>query len=107
MLTKSNGLDNTVKEIVGTGAYIMPFERIPPNWWNVYNLLKHDKYNNLEKATLKNTLKAVGGLYWLIANYSLLLTLPLYDGMKKVFFSSTLFRSLPKAKAVSLSLIKI
>jgi len=106
LLTKSNGLKNAVTEIRGLGAYIMPFERIPPKWWNAYNLLKHDKYNNLEKATLENALKAVGGLYWLIASYSPLInTTPVHFG--KVFFSSALFQSRPKDEALSLSLMKI
>jgi len=106
LLTKSTDLKNAVTEIRGLGAYIMPFERVPPNWWKAYNLLKHDKYNNLEKATLENTLKATGGLFWLIAIYSPLInTTPVY--MDKVFFSSALFNNRPKAEALSLSLMKI
>jgi len=106
LLTKSNSLKEAVTEIRGLGAYIMPFERVPPNWWNAYNLIRHDKYNNLEKATLENALKAVGGLFWLIASYSRLInTTPVY--MDKVFFSSALFNIRPKEEALSLSLTKI
>lgn len=48
------------------GAYIKPFERVHPEWWQSHNLLKHDKYNNLKKATLQNALKASSALFWLV-----------------------------------------
>lgn len=50
-------------------SYIMPFETKHPEWWNCYNLLRHDKYANLKKATLRNALKALGALFLLI-NYN-------------------------------------
>jgi hypothetical protein len=50
--------------------YIMPFEQSHPPWWQCYNSLKHDKYSNLEGATLRNALKATGALYWLIERNS-------------------------------------
>jgi hypothetical protein len=46
-------------------AYIVPFETARPEWWESYNLLRHDKYSSLTKANLTNTLKAVGSLFWL------------------------------------------
>lgn len=50
-------------------AFVMPFEDATPTWWDsCYNLLRHDKYNNLKKATLRNALKATAALYWLIDN---------------------------------------
>lgn len=48
--------------------FTMPFEEPYPDWWKSYNLLKHDKYNNLKSATLRNMLKATAGLFWLIDN---------------------------------------
>lgn len=47
-------------------AYVVPFERPMPKWWNSYNLLKHDKYSNLKNATLANALKTLGALFWLV-----------------------------------------
>ena len=47
-------------------AYIMPFETINSEWWESYNLLKHDKYSNLKRATLENALKASSALFWLV-----------------------------------------
>lgn len=51
-----------------SAIFTMPFEETYPCWWKSYNLLKHNKYNNLKMATLKNTLKATAGLFWLIDN---------------------------------------
>lgn len=51
-------------------AYILPFEEEKPQWWETYNLLKHDKYNHLKAANLGTTLKAIGALYWLVDNNS-------------------------------------
>lgn len=47
-------------------VYITPFKKVNPEWWESYNLLRHDKYNNLKKATLRNALKASGALFWLV-----------------------------------------
>ena len=44
-------------------AYIEPFETARPDWWDSYNLLKHNKYDSLTEANLTNTLKAVGALF--------------------------------------------
>lgn len=51
-------------------AYAMPFECENPEWWESYNLLRHDKYSSLKKANLKNSLKSLAGLYWLLQNIS-------------------------------------
>jgi len=51
-------------------AYVVPFEEPVPEWWQIYNALKHDKYSNLRKATLANALKALGGLFWLVEHNS-------------------------------------
>jgi hypothetical protein len=61
-LNKSMSLNTKTIEIVGLNAYTLPFKEDYPEWWNVYNKLKHDKYSNLKKATLKNALKALGAL---------------------------------------------
>jgi len=47
-------------------AYMCPFEELNAEWWESYNLLKHDKYSNLKKATLRNALKSLGALFWLV-----------------------------------------
>lgn len=51
-------------------AYIVPFETIHPEWWETYNLLKHDKYNNFERATFRQTLRACAGLFALVKSNS-------------------------------------
>jgi hypothetical protein len=33
-----------------------------PIWWNAYNKVKHERNNHFSKATLKNTLNAMGAL---------------------------------------------
>ncbi|MCJ7630998.1 hypothetical protein MUP77_01160 [Candidatus Bathyarchaeota archaeon] len=43
-----------------------PFIEENPNWWDIYNSLKHDKYDSLSRATLFETLICLGGLYWLL-----------------------------------------
>lgn len=47
-------------------AHLMPFEESNPQWWESYNLLRHDKYANLKKATLRTALKACSALFWLV-----------------------------------------
>lgn len=37
-----------------------------PDWWTDHNRIKHDRTNNFNKAHLKNTLNAVGGLFLLL-----------------------------------------
>jgi len=59
-------LDSAKVEIINFNAYFMPFEKEYPEWWKTYNLLKHEKYNNLKKATLETTLKLLGALFWLV-----------------------------------------
>jgi len=49
-------------------AYIMPFEEMNSDWWESYNNLRHDKYNHLKEATLRNAITSLGALYWLVYN---------------------------------------
>jgi hypothetical protein len=49
---------------------MMPFEEENPQWWENYNLLKHDKYNNIKVANLRTALKATSALFWLVDNNS-------------------------------------
>jgi len=61
------------------GAYFKPFEKTNakktnPEWWNTYNQLKHDKYDNRKKATLEAALKSLGALFWIVDNNSQLLS---------------------------------
>lgn len=59
-------LSTAMIKLEGSDAYTMPFEELHPKWWENYNLLKHDKYNNLKVATLRTALKASGALFWLV-----------------------------------------
>lgn len=52
------------------GVYMTPFEEANPEWWENYNRIRHDKYNNLKKATLRTALKASGALFWLVDSNS-------------------------------------
>jgi len=40
-------------------------EKNPPDWWNVYNLIKHDGINSKKEATLKNALNSLSALFLL------------------------------------------
>ena len=46
---------------------IQPFQgwanNVSPKWWQVYNDVKHDLFKNKKKATFKNTLEALSGLF--------------------------------------------
>ena len=53
-------------QLKGFDAYTMPFEKNNPEWWDSYNRLKHDKYNNLKRANLRTALKASSALFWLV-----------------------------------------
>lgn len=35
----------------------------PPIWWTAYNKVKHDRFKNITKANLENTLNALSGLF--------------------------------------------
>lgn len=37
-----------------------------PSWWNDYNLTKHKRDKNFDKASLKNVLQSLAGLYVLL-----------------------------------------
>lgn len=41
-----------------------PFKERFPAWWNIYNGLKHNKYDHLSKATLFETLNSLSALFW-------------------------------------------
>jgi len=69
-LNKSMNLSTKTVEIMGLNVYIQPFKEDYPEWWNVYNKLKHDKYSNLKKATMKNALKALAALTLLLYQLS-------------------------------------
>jgi len=65
-LGDAGNLKNAVIYIVDLEVFTKPFERVDPDWWESYNLLRHDKYNNLKKATLINALKSLSALFWLV-----------------------------------------
>jgi hypothetical protein len=48
-----------------------PFENYRSNdgWWNVYNKLKHNRFDHFEKANLVNVLNALGALFLLLTRY--------------------------------------
>jgi hypothetical protein len=39
----------------------------PPSWWSDYNAVKHDRERELPRATLKNVLEALAGVYVVVA----------------------------------------
>lgn len=60
---------NILKVPFGLSHYpvIQPFDQFSisngiPNWWNVYNNLKHEYYDKLHHATLDQAINALGGL---------------------------------------------
>jgi hypothetical protein len=72
-------LTTKIVQLIELEAYFKPYE--PTNtawsnieWWNTYNLLKHDKYSNRKKATLVSALKLLGALLCVIDNNSNLLS---------------------------------
>jgi len=78
-------LSSACTQLKGFDVYVMPFKE-DREWWKNYNLLRHDKYNNVKAATLRTALKAAGALFWLT------------DHNSKMFFfekpfSSSLFLS--------------
>lgn len=65
---------NTYYELSKKGIQVIPLRKTiypfkeweitrNPSWWETYNDIKHDRFKNLEKATLKSTLCALGGLF--------------------------------------------
>lgn len=53
-----------IKVLDNLSFVLNPFNQEAPNWWNVYNGLKHDKYDSLSKATLFEALISLGALFW-------------------------------------------
>jgi hypothetical protein len=55
-----------------------PFEDKRPGWWDAYNSTKHDLPDGFYKATLGNTIQALGALFILnhIGNILLMRTVP-------------------------------
>jgi hypothetical protein len=53
-----------VKLIDNPSTVLNPFNEQCPNWWKIYNGLKHDKYENLGNATLFEALNSLGALFW-------------------------------------------
>jgi hypothetical protein len=48
---------------------LCPFSKNPPpEWWDVYNVLKHDKYSSWMKANLLTALTCLAALFWLVNN---------------------------------------
>ena len=51
---------------------IKPFENyleICTGWWKIYNQLKHDRFNNFQKANLENTMRVLAALFVLLVSY--------------------------------------
>jgi len=48
---------------------ITPYKRYRIGWWKSYNLIKHNRVGNYSKATLKNTLNALAGLFLILVRY--------------------------------------
>ena len=56
--------------VIPAKRFIQPFgnwsNNVPPDWWIVYNHVKHDLFKNKEEATSKNILEALSGLFLLV-----------------------------------------
>ena len=68
----------------------------PPEWWSANNNVKHHRHNHFDKATLKNCLNSVAGLYISVlylykkqANEGKLLRLPRLFNVDNEFFGGT------------------
>jgi hypothetical protein len=60
--------DSHPVEILPLDIHIMPFrswasEKVPPNWWNVYNEIKHGGDNRSTNHNLLTALEALAALY--------------------------------------------
>lgn len=67
---------STIKELsvqtITTCEIIRPFEETEntvPLWWTSYNKVKHEIPKGIERATVRNTVHALGGLYLLLYIY--------------------------------------
>lgn len=59
-------------QIVMTRDVIRPFgetENDTPSWWTSYNKIKHNIPEGIERATVRHTVHALGGLYLLLNFY--------------------------------------
>jgi hypothetical protein len=55
---------------IGESQEITPYDNFSnysPNWWESYNHVKHDYYDNIEEANLSNVLNSLGALLTLNA----------------------------------------
>jgi len=67
---KERDIKNSFLHVRPLDKDIRPFEnwldeKNPPDWWNVYNLIKHDGINSKKEATLKNALNSLSALFLL------------------------------------------
>jgi hypothetical protein len=68
----------------------------PPEWWSANNKVKHQRHEHFDKATLKNCLNSIAGLYISVlhlyapqANNGELLQLPRLFNVDDEFFGGT------------------
>ena len=79
-----------------------------PDWWDAYNLVKHDRFNCKKKATLEATINALSALF--ILNVIHLETMPLlvdYDIIKSSLSSKAGIKMALKMKEPSNTLYPI
>ena len=67
---------NITHEVVYVPRYDLDFQPLinwkedrSPNWWRSYNKVKHERNNCYSKASLQNTLTALGALYVILFYY--------------------------------------
>lgn len=71
IITKDKQFINNIVclKMYNRGIKIKPFEcwteNNPPEWWTAYNKIKHHRSDEMKKATMKNTLYAISGLFLL------------------------------------------
>ncbi len=69
---KSSAIEKQSVQVVMTRDVLRPFgktENDIPSWWTSYNKVKHDIPEGMERATVRHTVQALGGLYLLLNFY--------------------------------------
>ena len=69
---KSSAIEKQSVQVVMTRETLCPFgetESDTPSWWTAYNKVKHKIPEGLERATVRHTVNALGGLYLLLNFY--------------------------------------
>lgn len=69
---ESSAIEKQSVQVVMTREILCPFGETKtdtPSWWTSYNKIKHEIPEGLERATVRHTVNALGGLYLLLNFY--------------------------------------